>query len=312
LAKYQKILRHFSLAQAKLTNAIKENKMLQKVKQVIASLVITFGATNAFSAPTECGIVPQTSATYDYTIGVASNMWRPMTDPDNGIVAKYLISSPTPPVTAIRVCHNSTAVLEDEIVNQNNPYNYVLFLAANTAAPDDLEKNHASLVIGNDFNYTIGIPVLYSAQPDSVIRVSSSGGWVNDANNSTITSLAVANPAAAPYGAAALAILQNPLQYQYTQDVIDKIGTYYDNIDLTYQAVLNGEKDAGFVAGSQICNNGSLAGNYYQYDPQFNIRQAGIVINETGYTLVQPFVTWLLASGGQNSLAYFCYARLSR
>jgi len=98
--------------------------------------------------------------------------------------------------------------------------------------------------------YAIGKLALWSADPgkidgtDSVLR---SGAY---------TRLAIANPKLAPYGAAAMQVLD---KLGLTDAVKDK-SVIGENIAQTYQFVASGNAEIGFVALSQITLDGKLTG----------------------------------------------------
>lgn len=98
--------------------------------------------------------------------------------------------------------------------------------------------------------YAIGKLALWSADPgkidgtDSVLR------------RGAYTRLAIANPKLAPYGAAAMQVLE---KLGLSDAVKDKSVTG-ENIGQTYQFVVSGNAEIGFVALSQITVDGKLAG----------------------------------------------------
>lgn len=98
--------------------------------------------------------------------------------------------------------------------------------------------------------YAIGKLALWSADPgkidgtDSVLR------------RGTYTRLAIANPRLAPYGAAAMQVLEK----LGLADTIKGKSVVGENIGQTYQFVASGNAEIGFVALSQITRDGRLTG----------------------------------------------------
>ena len=122
---------------------------------------------------------------------------------------------------------------------------FEVLLSADEKTPARLEQEGAG-VPGTRFTYAIGKLVLWSSQPG-----------VADANAlkaGKFTRLAIANPVVAPYGMAAIGVL-------------DKLGlvvalapkfAYGENIAQTYQFVASGNAQLGFVAMSQVFEGGKL------------------------------------------------------
>lgn len=98
--------------------------------------------------------------------------------------------------------------------------------------------------------YAIGKLALWSADPgkidgtDSVLR------------RGAYTRLAIANPRLAPYGAAAMQVLEK----LGLADTIKGKSVVGENIGQTYQFVASGNAGIGFVALSQITRDGRLTG----------------------------------------------------
>lgn len=122
-----------------------------------------------------------------------------------------------------------------------------VLLAADDETPAKLEKEGAA-VAGGRFTYAIGQLALWSAKP----------GYVDDKGavlkQGTFAHLALANPKLAPYGAAAVETLTKlgllgSVESKFVQG---------ENIAQTYQFISTGNAELGFVALSQIVENGTL------------------------------------------------------
>ena len=147
---------------------------------------------------------------------------------------------------------------------------FEILLAADDTTPEKLEKEGAG-VAGSRFTYAIGTLVLWSAQP----------GYV-DAQGAVLKTgdfkhLAIANPKVAPYGAAALQVLD---QLGATAAVQPRL-VQGENIAQTFQFVATGNAQLGFVALSQVMADGKIrSGSAWQvpaslHDP---IRQDAVLL----------------------------------
>ncbi len=122
-----------------------------------------------------------------------------------------------------------------------------VFLAADDATPEKLDKESGT-VAGSRFTYAIGKLVLWSAKPDVV----DAKGDVLKKN--TFMHIALASPKLAPYG-------------QATVETMNKLGVYDtlqpkfvqgESIAQTFTFVSTGNAELGFVALSQVFEDGKL------------------------------------------------------
>ncbi len=161
----------------------------------------------------------------------------------------------------------STGKLYAQVVN-GAPFE--ILLAADNATPARLEKENLA-VAGSRFTYAVGKLVLWSSNPDLV----DTRGEV--LKNGQFKHLAIANPKTAPYGTAAVQAMTKlgilpTLQSRFVQG---------ENIAQTYQFVLTGNAELGFVALSQVCKDGKIsAGSAWNvpgdlYEP---IRQDAVLL----------------------------------
>ena len=123
-----------------------------------------------------------------------------------------------------------------------------ILLAADDTTPAKLEAEGAA-VAGSRFTYAIGTLVLWSPQP----------GYVDDRGEvlrkGAFRHIALANPRLAPYGVAAVETLTalklfDTLQPKFVQG---------ENIGQTHQFVASGNAELGFVALSQVMQDGRIA-----------------------------------------------------
>ena len=130
----------------------------------------------------------------------------------------------------------------------NNGAPFDVLLAADEQTPQRLEDDGQG-VAGSRFTYAIGSLVLWSAREgyvDPQGRVLADGDFRH---------LALANPKTAPYGAAALQTLEKlglreRLQPRFVQG---------ENIAQTHQFVASGNAELGFIALSQVIEDGRIA-----------------------------------------------------
>lgn len=126
---------------------------------------------------------------------------------------------------------------------------FQVFLAADDTTPAKLEDEGMTLP-GTRFTYATGTLVLWSADP-ALIK---DGARVLGRNQ--FRKLAIANPKTAPYGAAAVEVMQ---ALQVDQMLAPKL-VQGENIAQTYQFVSTGNAELGFVALSQVFKDGKITG----------------------------------------------------
>jgi molybdate transport system substrate-binding protein len=152
----------------------------------------------------------------------------------------------------------------------NNGAPFEVLLTADEETPARLIKE-GSAVAGSNFTYAIGKLVLWSATPglvDDQGNILKNGGFKH---------LALANPKAAPYGAAGM-------QAMGKLGVLDSIKPLIvqgENISQTHQFIPSGAAELGFVAYSQVIRNDRIgSGSGWMvpeklYDP---IRQDAVIL----------------------------------
>ena len=125
---------------------------------------------------------------------------------------------------------------------------FQLFLSADDEKPAQLEKDGLT-VPGSRFTYAVGTLVLWSAKPgfvDPKGEVLSKG---------TFNKLSIANPKLAPYGTAAIEVLTKQGLLAAVQPKL----VQGENISQAYQFVSTGNADLGFVALSQVMQDGRIS-----------------------------------------------------
>ncbi len=198
--------------------------------------------------------------TAELKLAVASNFVQPAKD----IAAEFeKVSGHTVSITP-----GATGKFYAQIVN-GAPFD--VLLAADDEIPAKLEKE-ARAVTGTRFTYAIGRLVLWSPKADFV----DDGGQV--LKSGKFAYLAMANPKVAPYGLAAVQAMQK----MGVLSALEPKVVQGENIAQTYQFVVTGNAQLGFVALSQVFQNGKLKSGSGWIVPENlydAIRQDAILLN---------------------------------
>jgi len=189
------------------------------------------------------------------------------------------------------ISFGSTGKLYAQILN-NAPFD--IFLAADQAHPRLL---HQQGLGQTPVTYAVGKLVLWSA--DAKREVSEAALKQGD-----FTRLALANPKTAPYGAAAMKVMESlglveKLQSQWVQG---------DNIAQTYQFIATGNAELGFVALAQIALNDSGAHWLVPqtlYDPIF--QDATLLVHSQNKPAALAFIEYLQSDLARDVIGRFGY-----
>lgn len=147
---------------------------------------------------------------------------------------------------------------------------FEILLSADDETPAKLVKEGYGIA-GTPFTYAIGKLVLWSADPklvDAKGAILKKGGFKH---------LSLANPKAAPYGAAGMQAMTK----LGVADSIKPLIVQGENISQTHQFISTGAAELGFVAYSQVIKNGQIgSGSGWivpsnLYDP---IRQDAVIL----------------------------------
>jgi len=165
---------------------------------------------------------------------------------------------------------------------------FEVFLSADQEKPEKLEKSKQA-VSGTRFTYAIGKLVLWSAKP----------GFVDDQDtilgNGGFKHLALADPKLAPYGAAAVEVLKN-------KGLFEKLTPSFvlgENIAQTHQFVSTGNAELGFIALSQVIEDGKIAKGSGWIVPESlhaPIRQDAVLLNKGAENPAAPALLQFLKS----------------
>lgn len=145
-----------------------------------------------------------------------------------------------------------------------------VFLSADNERPEMLEKDGLAQP-GTRFTYATGKLVLWSVKPG---RVDGQGAVLKAAD---LGKVAFANPKTAPYGAAALQVLDK----LGLKDALALKLVQGESIGQTFNFVKTGNADVGFVAMSQVLEGGQLKEGSMWVIPQTHydaIRQDAVLL----------------------------------
>ncbi|MFM2484732.1 molybdate ABC transporter substrate-binding protein [Celerinatantimonas yamalensis] len=230
----------------------------------------------------------QTQAT-EVNVAVAANFYKPL----QLLVADYQKQSHDNVVLSV----GSTGKLYAQIVN-GAPFD--LFLAADQRRPQKLVKDHQG-VASSEFTYAQGRLIFWSKQPDLIAQNS------DYLKSATFKQLAIANPKAAPYGAASVTVLKKLGLYKQLQTKL----VYGQNIAQTFSYVNYGNVKQGFVALSQVYRDGKLSqGSGWIVPNQLYtpIRQDAVLIsNSVHKAAAQSFLNYLQSAKAQQIIRSFGY-----
>ncbi|MBT72374.1 MAG: molybdate ABC transporter substrate-binding protein [Gammaproteobacteria bacterium] len=177
---------------------------------------------------------------------------------------------------------------------------FQVFLSADQDKPAALEEAGFA-VPGSRFTYAIGSLVLWSADSN---YIGSDGQVLAEGQ---FERLAIANPRLAPYGIAAVQVLDRLNIDAATRSKI----ILGENIAQTYQFVSTGNAELGFVALSQVVAAGRIAtGSGWIVPTQLHepIRQDAVLLEKGAASVAaQDFLEFLRSSRGQEIIASFGY-----
>ncbi|MEL7536677.1 MAG: molybdate ABC transporter substrate-binding protein [Pseudomonadota bacterium] len=190
----------------------------------------------------------------------------------------------------IRLSSGSTGKLYSQLRLQA-PFD--AFLAADQERPRLLEAGGFA-VAGSRFTYAVGRLVLWSPTADSV--------GPRDLERGEFRRIAIAQPALAPYGAAAIEVIES-LGLRAT---LEPKLVYGENIGQTFAFVASGNAELGFVAASQL---GDRAGARW-LPPEAShlpVRQDAVLINADSMA-AREFLAFLRSDAALALLHDFGYA----
>ena len=225
------------------------------------------------------------------TIAVAANFTRAIEEIGAGFEAKT--------GDKVKFSFGATGQLFAQISN-GAPFD--AFFSADTKTPLQAVKDGLAQP-GSYFIYARGKLVLWS--PDLPVKEQAE----QILRSASYTHLAIANPKVAPYGGAALEVLNKLGATQQNQTRM----VYGNSLAQAFQFVSTGNAELGFVALSQILEPGSPAKGHGQtwmppQDLYTPIDQAAIILKHTTHLkAAQEFMAYLRSPAGQQVIERYGY-----
>jgi molybdate transport system substrate-binding protein len=203
------------------------------------------------------------------------------------------------PLVEVSVTYGASGKLYEQI---NNGAPFDIFLSADMELPQKLKEKR--LLISEVKLYATGQMVLWSKQ----FNVEQRGmECLTDAN---IRKIAIANPAAAPYGKRAIESMKYYKQYNALESKL----VYGENITQTSQFVSSGAAQVAFVALSTALSPAlqKEGGNYFLIpSSSYHALQQGMVMlkHAEGNANASLFFDFMLGSSAQNILQHNGYLK---
>jgi molybdate transport system substrate-binding protein len=183
-------------------------------------------------------------------------------------------------------------------IKNGSPFD--VLLAADDETPQKLEQEGFG-VAGSRFTYAIGKLVLWSPTPgfiDDKGDVLKKGGFSH---------LAVANPKLAPYGRAAFETMKS----LGVRETLQAKLVFGENIAQTYQFAASGSAELGFVAMSQVMEDGKLkSGSAWVVPANMHvpIRQDAVLLEKgKGKEAAQAWMRYLRSEKAREVVRRFGY-----
>ncbi|HAW62889.1 MAG TPA: molybdate ABC transporter substrate-binding protein [Pseudomonas sp.] len=234
--------------------------------------------------------LPLTAVADDIQVAVASNFTAPM----QKIAAAFARHTGHRAVLAF----GATGKFYAQIHN-GAPFD--ILLSADDSTPQRLENDGIGIA-GSRFTYAIGTLVLWSPREG---YVDPQGKVLSDRD---FRHLAVANPKTAPYGAAAMATLDRMGQREKMRPRF----VQGENIAQTHQFVASGNAELGFVALSQVIEDGRIgkgSGWVVPADQHTPIRQDALLLRHgEGNPAAQALLEYLRGETAKALIREYGYA----
>lgn len=220
-------------------------------------------------------------------VAVATNFLAPLTE----LAARFEAQTGH----ELELVAASTGKLFAQIVN-GAPY--AVFLAADAARPRRLAELGLTAAgsAGQPFTYAVGALVLYTREPDYA-----EAAMLKRLKTGTAP-IAIANERVAPYGAAALEVLET-LAPVAQQRVVRA-----DSVGQAFALVATGNAELGLVARSAVTAAGS--GSHVAIDERFHtpIRQDAVLLPAgEADPAARAFCRWLRSDGARSLLTRWGY-----
>ena len=190
----------------------------------------------------------------------------------------------------------SSGKLTAQII-QGAPYD--LFVSADMKYPEELSRQGLTVTPPNVYAY--GKLVLWCVHDE----VEPSLGILNE---DFVQRIAIANPKTAPYGKAALEVLNHGSQYELLKDKL----VYGESISQTSQFIVSGAALMGFTAKSVVLSPEIFGkGQWLEIDPSLYspIEQGIVILNQNPEMIdkAQHFKQFLFSQEGKDILRQYGY-----
>lgn len=224
----------------------------------------------------------------ELTIAVASNFVRPM----KNLVNDFEASSGH----KVSVSYGSSGRLYAQIIS-GAPFQ--LFFSADQEKPQALVDAGVA-VASSQYTYAVGSLVLWWPDSQSHPKDALDAG--------SLKRIAIANPRLAPYGKAAMQVLESlGLASTYEKQLV--MG---ENINQAYQFVSTGNADAGFIASSQLLReDGSIQGTAWIVPDNLHtpISQDAVITKAgQGSQVAKEFMEYMQSSAARMTITRFGYS----
>lgn len=169
-----------------------------------------------------------------------------------------------------------------------------IFLSADRERPEELEQR-GIVTSGNRFTFASGLLVLWSTDPSH--KELNFKGVLQDPG---YRKLAIANPELAPYGAAAMKIIED---LKLANTIHDRV-VMGENVGQTYALVASGNAELGFVALSQTRDvNAANKGTIWMVPPDLQEpipQDAALLKRAEGNVAAKAFFDYLQSDDAKN------------
>lgn len=228
-----------------------------------------------------------TAGAEEIRVAVAANFLAPAT-----VVAAHYEKEKQVKVVLIS---SSTGKLFAQIRN-GAPYH--LFLAADNKRPQLLYEEGLA---HSPFTYAVGSVVLWTGRQE----LAKYGDWQEALADSSVTRIALPQPATAPYGAMARQAMEESGLYAG----IEKRLVYGQNVAQAFQYAVSGAVDLAFTALSFAYSETSKNGKYWIVTAAEPIIQQGCVLHGRKEGTAEDFARYLQSDRVAQMIAGFGYQR---
>jgi molybdate transport system substrate-binding protein len=235
-------------------------------------------------------LLPSLATAAEAYAAVAANF----AEPARVLAADYARASGN----TLRISSGSTGALYAQI-SHGAPFD--LFLAADETTPARLVKERLAAA-DSRFTYAVGSLVVWSADPARI-----RGGCEALLKGGEYRRVAIANPAVAPYGAAARAVLQ---AWGLWKALAPKL-LRAESVGQAFQFIATGNAELGFVARSQVLSlEKGKAGSSCTVGPAFYppLRQQVVLLSHgEGNAAAEGFLKYLRGDDARAVIDRFGY-----